>query len=486
MIGTMRVSLPSLQLVALVFAIAQPVTQAFNVFSVFGKPDGEFADLDADVRSILAKMSLESAAGLTDAKRIYEQGGRLDNALPTLQSLGTDAPFTDFSTFQAFSEFFGGDNYAEQYLQAAFDPSVTSLTLNSDSNIEAEFPLSDGNIEGRTRSIGKGVLVLRVWMAVASSLAEAIDLHATLCSTDATSSLPMDAWNKAFALYTGSSAESADPLGGYMLYRFAHEQAEIFGRVAGDGSQEAPVNTEIINSFVQGKTLLGQMASTTDCAADNQGLQDLLPRMLGLLRIPVIQASLRIMYAFDEQSEVRSIAQGEAAVYGMAASGIVSECSMGFASTIFEDMKYGNQIGGSYSVVRGAFERHYECLNISCEDIGGIITSRGDSYLIRGEACDGVRPVEGAGSGTGDDDDDDDNSTTDPAQNPAPTSTGNGSSSSSPPTAAIVIVVLVVVGVLAVLIICLVRRRRRQETTTTPAVTADENGEDCPKAAEVV
>ena len=431
------------------FVLVLPRIAALDAFAAYGVPsDTAHAALDLDLRNVLAKTGLETAAGLAEAKHVYEQGNS-DGSL-TLQSLGTDVDaFTDFATFAAFRNFYGeNDQYAEEYLQAALNPDVSSLELGSaGASRLAKFAPTSGNIEGRVRTVSRGTLVLRVWMAVAAALEQAVHDLDEECGSGVATGSTLQAWDKAYALYTGSLAEVAEPLGGYFLYRLAQEQAEIFGTTR--RGQEAQVNTKMLSGFVQGKALIEQ----TDCTSGQ--LRNVVDSMLGLLRVPVLQGALRLMYSFDEEGERRPVIQGEAAAFGIAAAGIIAQCSEGFAQTVFNDMNYGNQATGSLTVVKGAFERHYECLGITCTDMGGIITSRGDSYVRGGEACGNVRPVNGAGYGIP--------TPSSPSTPSSPFNPDNPTSNNDRPRAGIVTGVVVGIIVLLTLpfaVAYLLRRRR--------------------------
>jgi len=416
--------------------------QGIDVFADYGVPTTDRASLDLDYRDIVAQTGLATASGLQQAKRIYQDG--LDGTATgtTLQSIGTNA-FTDFDTFAAFASFYGNnDEFAETYLQAALDTTVSSLSLGA-RTVELS-----ASIPGRTRTVRYGVLILRVWMAVASALEQAVHQVDLDCTNN--DSAALTAWNQAYALYTGSLAELDEPLGGYFLYRLAQQQAEIFGTTP--HGQEAPLNAEMMDKFVQGKQMI------QDCRTSTTELRTLVDRMLALLRVPVLQGALRQMYAFDEEGERRPVSQGEAAVFGLTAAGIVALCSEGFAQVVWDDLRYGKQAQGSYTVVKGAMERHYECLGISCADMGGIITSRGDSYVPRAEACGNVRPVPGAGY---------DVSPPQPSSStlvPPKSSSSSKDRPSDSVVATIAIASSIVVLALAVVVVQLVRRRRQRQS----------------------
>jgi hypothetical protein len=350
-----------------------------------------WALLDLDQRSITAQTALESAVGLQKAKTVYQEGrggggssgGGSGNSL-TMQSLSTDGSLLNrnHSTFATFSDFYGGQtDYADQWIQGAFDGSSV-VTLGG---ADREFDFGKLKIGGRSSAARWGTVVLNVWMGVVGLLERSFASCSASNVDDAHT-----AWDEAFALYTGSLAESEEPLGGYFLYNLAQICCLDFGTCA--KGQEAPVNRDIIDNFVLGK---GHIRDE-QCAR----LQNNVQIIEELLKVPLTQASLRAMYAMDLEDDVRPEIQGAAAAFGAAVAPITSQCSTGSGDIIYNDMaRPGNGPTGSFEVVKSALERNYDCMGVTCKQIGGIITLRGDAYLERAEACGGVTPVEGAGIG---------------------------------------------------------------------------------------
>ena len=68
------------------------------------------------------------------------------------------------------------------------------------------------------------------------------------------------------------------------------------------------------------------------------------------------------------------------------------QCSAGNSNIVAADMLPGKATTGSYEVVKAAFERCYEKLGISCQDVGGLVDFSKKQYKKGAEACDGVMP----------------------------------------------------------------------------------------------
>jgi hypothetical protein len=346
--------------------------QLLQVFNDFGKPDLSVLKIDLDQRSIIARTALSTEEGLKETEKAYESG----NVNPiTLKSLSTgDDVYRNFDLYNSFVKFYGGDKfYADTWIQAAFDNTNPSL---GERNVN--FPKL--NAEGRSSSVRWGTLTLNVFMGVVSCMHQAIDQ----CATS-----PDDArkhWDNAFAYFAGSLAEAESPLGGYLLYNFVQMESEEFGTCK--KGEESPINKQILSSFVSGKEHL----SGGHCTR----IKDDVKRITAQLTVPLVQASLRAMYAMDNQDDSRQETQGEAAAFSAALAPIISTCNSGYADIIYNDMSPGKGTQGSYEVVKDSLEKSYECLKITCADVGGLISLTGE-YLRGTEACNNVQPVSGAG-----------------------------------------------------------------------------------------
>lgn len=419
-----------------------------------------------DQRSIVARSGLATEQGLRDAQDVYAQGLG-GNGERTIQAL-TAGITANHDVVQGFRAFYGGvSDYAQQWLQAAF--TGTSITLGT-----REVNFSTAGAEGRTRAVSRGTVVLSFWMAVVDSLEQALAIQTTASCDNGSVMNAKDSmnaltfWDKAFALYTGSQAELEEPqLGGYLLYRLAQVQCEEFGTCKiGD---EAPVNKEMLSRFWQGKTLLSQQSCSGTPALKNHVL-----RMKELLIVPILQASLRNMYAMDLEDDVRPVIQGETAAFGAAAAAIIYMCSPGSADIVDANMAYGKGMEGSFEVVKSAFERQYDCLGITCKDMGGIITHRGDTYSKRAEACAGVQPVPGAGFGQD----------LPPADDSGEASMSQQSDDDGPQAGVIAISVLVAVGVVFGVVLIMFKSRKGKNADKRVSNNDDQKSEEAVAAKE--
>ncbi len=194
-------------------------------------------------------------------------------------------------------------------------------------------------------------------------------------------------WDKAVALYAGSQAGTEDGTGGYFLHALAQVECYEFGTCKkGD---MAPVNSRVFDLFKVGLVNL----ENKNCSLVMKNAAEIKK----LMTVPLVQGALRAAYTMDLEDDFQENTQGRAAAFAAALLPLVHTCNAGSATSLYRDMAPGGALEGSYAVVRGALENTYDCLGITCEDVGGLINLRGDGYLTRGEACGNAQPVANAG-----------------------------------------------------------------------------------------
>jgi hypothetical protein len=134
------------------------------------------------------------------------------------------------------------------------------------------------------------------------------------------------------------------------------------------------VNSEIFKEFNHGQRNL--FAGNCEGARTNK------ERIETLMSIPLIQGTLRYGHieAWETNLTERHASQGPA--FAMAVIPLVHRCSPEDAEIIHEHMKVRApaDVIHNYQEVREAFERNYECLNITCAQVGGIWDSITQTY----------------------------------------------------------------------------------------------------------
>jgi hypothetical protein len=220
-------------------------------------------------------------------------------------------------------------------------------------------------------SIRWGTVVLHLWGNVAASVEKA----SRMCNLGS-SEEARRIWDEAFSLYAGSKADETD-FGGYFLFNLAQIQCKKYGTCK--KGYMASVNLEITENFLLGKNRL--LEGKCDAVIANA------KRIRTLMIVPLLQGTMKAAYELDLEDDVRQRIQGEASAFVTSIVPIVASCSRASANTIYNDLAPGKAPGASYEVIKFALERTYDCLGITCADVGGLVNLRGDGYLPRAEPC---------------------------------------------------------------------------------------------------
>jgi hypothetical protein len=199
------------------------------------------------------------------------------------------------------------------------------------------------------------------------------------CNTGCTDSCnddPVHAWDEALAFYSGSLEGRDGNADGKLMYRLAEKRCENFRTC---GEIQSDVNAAIIPQFIRGKTAILR----GDCI-------DAIPfknRIVELMSIPLVQGALRYAYKVAELNG-GSKERAEGAIFAQAIMPRIRVCNENVAETIRQNMLYtaATPMGSGFAAVKAAFESVYDCLGMTCEDVGGLILT-GNAYHPGAEPC---------------------------------------------------------------------------------------------------
>ena len=232
-----------------------------------------------------------------------------------------------------------------------------------------------------TETIQKGTAYLIVWMYVIREFEDAIgDCQdgCINCNDD-----PVHAWDEGVAFYTGSShgtmAGTTDP--GFFIYSLANKRCANFKTCGTSGNSitgNAKVNYDLFGLFDAGRTQL----QTGQCAAARITKN----KVAQLMAIPATQGTLRYAYITGAQGTATPKAIGEGAVFAAAVLPLVHACSAADAQLIYDNMQV-NRATTDFAVVKAAFERNYECMGITCQDVGGYFSDSTNLYFPGADPC---------------------------------------------------------------------------------------------------
>lgn len=218
---------------------------------------------------------------------------------------------------------------------------------------------------------------MNVWMAVIRKMDDAI------AECEMGSSRPKTlSWDEAVAFYTGSLEGKDGKSEGVMLHELADERCANFrtcGAEADKASGHSKVNHEIFQQFKFGQRNL--MEGECDEARSNKNFIE--NRMI----IPMIQGTLRYAHINSNPSTANEKAAAEGTTFAATILPLVHSCNPSAAAAIHENMNL--KASTSFYHVKNAFQETYECMGITCEDVGGYYDAAAGTYFEGAEPCSG-------------------------------------------------------------------------------------------------
>lgn len=210
------------------------------------------------------------------------------------------------------------------------------------------------------------------------------------------------AWDQAAALYAGSalfapegSATSPSPTGS-LYYGMVQTLAEEFGALEVDPVTKRPVsivNRKVMDAFKAGKVALSQ----SDCEG---GVWKSYGEILHKMRVPWIQGVLKATFEYSDRHfddlQHREVQRGKAAAYLAALMPDLYHCSPQTAEIVMEELAimwpHNNaptKLRPDYQRVQNALEHQYQCLGVTCDEIGGFINQATGDYYEGTHPCGG-------------------------------------------------------------------------------------------------
>mmetsp|Transcript_17593 Transcript_17593/g.31030 ORF Transcript_17593/g.31030 Transcript_17593/m.31030 type:complete len:551 (-) Transcript_17593:84-1736(-) len=292
-----------------------------------------------------------------------------DNAKDKMRVGCKGCPYEDF---QYFYDYYGKDDYAHHWIEAAFAGEKTQFTYGN-----ADF--SRYTLEGKGEVIKKGTAYLNIFMYVIRELEDALDD----CERDCINcnDAPVHAWDEAVCFYTGS-IEGVDGAtdDGKLLHQLADKRCANYKTCGVEGTDlagMAKLNYDLFNLFAVGNFQL----STGNCPAARRTTKEIITK----LYVPMIQGTMRYAYKADKLSGGEK-EKAEGAVFAAAVLPRVHAVSPTAAKTIYDNMKV-DASSTDFKAVKAAFESVYAEVGISCTDIGGLWNEGTNMYYSGMEPC---------------------------------------------------------------------------------------------------
>ena len=239
----------------------------------------------------------------------------------------------------------------------------------------------------RVELVKKGIAYQGVWMYAVHKFETAI--ADCLKGTTADVNSAKLNWDKGMAYYVGSQEGTTTGAStGNLLYNLAQKRCEDFGTCASgaDSSTKAAANTRVIDLATDGMAYF--VHSQLSCA-DPQ-LDTIFRNIVSQMTVPLVQGMLKYAWKADPAQSGGSCAtdsgKNEAAVsstcakswaegWAFAAAVLpqVHKCDATAATTIRANLDVASTTGpmkDGVAAVKTAIESVYDCLGISCTDVG--------------------------------------------------------------------------------------------------------------------
>lgn len=291
-----------------------------------------------------------------------------------IQGFSTSAQekMTGYVDYEKFFDYYGRYDYADHWVLSAFSGVRTTFD-----NGNANFGLYGA--AGQKEVIKKGTAYMNIWMYVIREFEDALDdckKGCIECNDD-----PVHAWDEGVAFYTGSLEENDGSGDGKLIYALADKRCKNYktcGSKGEEASGTAKVNYDLMQLFAIGQQNL-VLGNCDEARVDKE-------RIVELMAVPLVQGTIRYAHKVDRIPTSAEKEAAEGAVFAASVLPIVHECNPDDANIIYDNMKVGAK-DTDYLAVRKAFEKNYDCMGITCKDIGGLWDSPNGKYYDDSSPC---------------------------------------------------------------------------------------------------
>jgi hypothetical protein len=356
------------------------------------------AMIDLDIKEMIDELGEGDWAAAWD---LYANGKNSAKGagLRTVRGFSKNLP--DEPAYAEFFDYFGSETYADDYVLGAI-----YKKLPADLQAELEQPeffknadLSDAAV---VQMVKKGAVYMNTWIYALHELYSAVKK----CKDDniALATGAPHAWDEYWAFYAGTLAGPDGMKSGQLSYALADKRQGNFG--TGINNQE-PLPTwratdDGANSNVNAALLAMTRAGWVNVKnGDCDDAEAKIPLMLNQMTVPLVQGTLRYAWKSDPKGNDESFssegkALAELNAFGMAIVARVNTCNPADAAIIAKNIAYPDMLDENkpeeivpdgFAAVKAAFERNYECLGITCSDVGGLLVGETGEFVEGMEPC---------------------------------------------------------------------------------------------------
>lgn len=334
---------------------------------------------DLEQKEFQALLSGKTADDLANAKTYYDSSilSQFPSDATDFRVIGDDSPLKQFKAY------YGESADITEWVTAALTGTATNFANgNADFSF---FPRTAEDLVGREECAKKGSSYVVLYLQTFQKVEEAIRLLVDSNDCEAGCADAIKAWDQAAAYYTGSS-EGVDGgnVGspgsggeyGYFPYALGDRRGANYktlgdNRDSIDRSEPSAVNIEMSRLFnIGGYTIGAGLTLTTKLVAR---------RMAAISAIPQIQGFLRYAYKVGVEGKAFDKEQAEGAAFAAGVLPRINQCSPEAAGIVYENMRVGAP-STDHALVKAAVECVYECIGITCADVGGLFNEDDGVY----------------------------------------------------------------------------------------------------------
>lgn len=296
-----------------------------------------------------------------------------------------------FQDFAVFDEYYGAPNFADEMIRAAMHGRSHEFR-----HFSVDFSGTSASYQERAVFMETSAAYLSAGLYVMRELDTAMVYCESSSSSDGknkkdTNSHALHSLDAAVALYTGALAYGSHGGGGnnhsngHMLFGLANDMCQHFNTCGKSGRSifgTAKVNHDIFGEFdAMQKHLVDGHCWAADKAKEH---------IVRLMFVPLFQGL--IYSAFEtKKGESGDAIRAQGAVFAAATMPRLADCSLWKAKRL-----HGNFLPGQNSPQEGdddfasilsTLQDHYECLDLTCEEIGGIWDRKNKRYHQHAPPC---------------------------------------------------------------------------------------------------
>lgn len=333
------------------------------------KYDGCFASDGLLVISGVGRSISYSYNPSTD-NRSQRSIGRFSTDARLTMELCAHCPLSDYLKFR---NYYGSGDYADHWIRSAYEAKQTSFSLG-----DADF--SSYGYDGRLEAMTKASAYMSIFMQCIREMEEALGL----CQSAEDDTPGVHSWDAAVAFYTGSLEGTSGSGHGVLMYSLADKQCQNFKTCGANSNLESGtsyVNLQVFDEFRAGQLKVKQR----DC----DGAKSSKERIVQLMTIPLIQSTLLAAHIQSTGRLTTESVEAEGATFAGAVLPFIYDCGeqgRKDAAVIYENMKTGHQTT-HFDSVQNAFENSYQCLGITCSEVGGIWNKNAKKYVVGSKQC---------------------------------------------------------------------------------------------------